>query len=194
MRDSRRIPRSARARRGRARAGTRRAERCAGCACGEEPYTLAIFWREHVLPTRSDLPLTILATDVREDALERARRGVYAESSLRWVPDATRARWFERVPEGWRVADALRERIEFRHHDLFVDAPPCDVAIVLCRNVVFTYFGDALRSEAVARVHSALRPGGLLAIGDREHWDVASAIAAGFDPVPGDPGVFRRRE
>jgi chemotaxis protein methyltransferase CheR len=167
---------------------------CAGCASGEEPYTLAIFWRDVVRPRLADSRLAILATDVRDEALERARRGVYDDSSLRWIPEATRARWLERAADRWRVRDELREAVAFARHDLLADPPPSERSIVFCRNLVFTYFGDALRAEAVARLRAALRPGGLLAIGDRERWPIAEAIAEGFDPVPSDAALFRKRE
>ncbi len=165
----------------------------AGCASGEEPYTLAMFWQERVLPARPDLTLRILATDVREEALARARRGVYAESSLRWIPEPTRARWFEPREEGWRVRDSLREGIAFERRDLLADPPPREHSIAFCRNLVFTYFGDARRADAVARLRDALRPSGLLAIGDRERWPIAEAIAFGFEPVPSDAALFRKR-
>ncbi len=163
---------------------------CAGCACGEEPYTLALFFRERVAPARSDLSLAILATDVREDALDRARGAVYRSSSLASVPTRSRERWFEAVGEGWRVSDALREGVTFRRHDLLEDPPPSGMAVVFCRNLAFTYFGDGLEREALSRLHASLRPGGLLAIGDRERYAV---LFERFEPVRGDRAVFRRR-
>ncbi|MBI1852332.1 MAG: hypothetical protein HYR85_18485 [Planctomycetes bacterium] len=164
----------------------------AGCASGEEPYTLAMTWRERVLPARPDLPLSILATDVSDEALERARRGVYSASSVRGVPESMRAQWFARVASGWRIADAIREQITFRRHDLLVDDPPRAMSIIFCRNVIFTNFGDALRARALASIATSLRPGGLLAIDEHERGTAAPTAAAGFTRVPGHRALYRK--
>ena len=123
----------------------------AGCASGEEPYTLALL-APHV---------EIVATDVDGELLERAKRADFGESSLRELPADLRERFA-------REKDALRARITFLVQDLRTEAPAGPFDLVLCRNVAFTYFDAPLQREVLARIESVLAPGGELVIGKGE--------------------------
>lgn len=123
----------------------------AGCASGEEPYTIALL-APHV---------EIVATDAEPELIERARRGEFGESSLRELPPGLRARLaVER--------EALGARITFLVQDLRKEAPAGPFDLVLCRNVAFTYFDVPLQREVLARIESVLAPGGELVIGKGE--------------------------
>lgn len=123
----------------------------AGCASGEEPYTIALL-APHV---------EIVATDIDPELLERAKRADFGDSSLRELPVELRARFASE-------RDALRGRITFLVQDLRREAPAGPFDLVLCRNVAFTYFDASLQREVLARIESVLAPGGELVIGKGE--------------------------
>jgi chemotaxis protein methyltransferase CheR len=103
------------------------------------------------------LALRIVATDVGEEVLSRARRGCYGESSLRELPSDWRDSAFERVGELWCVRPELREGIEFRREDVRERMPDGPLHVVLCRYLVFTYFDE--RSQRTLAEGLARRPG-----------------------------------
>lgn len=163
---------------------------CAGCACGEEPYTLAIVWAERLLPERPGLTLRVIGTDVREDCLERARRAEYRASALKNVPAALRGRYFEPCPAGFRLRAIPGVVVDFERADLLEDPPPRGCRIALCRNLAYTYFGPEGREIAGRALSDALLPGGFLLIGERE--SLPRGGAALFEPVQDDRTVYRR--
>jgi chemotaxis methyl-accepting protein methylase len=163
-----------------------------GCCNGEEPYSLAIMWLEHVLPHWPEARLTILATDIDEEALERARHGLYAAESLRELSPDLREHWFARHGGMWLVDERVRSLVAFERSNLMTDSPPPDMDLILCRYLVFTYYEGRRRRLAVERLAQALRPSGALMIGAKERLDT-DALAL-FVPWPGVESVFRKRE
>jgi chemotaxis protein methyltransferase CheR len=141
----------------------------AGCASGEEPYSLSILWRREIATSFPELALRLVATDVDEHLLDRARRARYARSSLREVP----SRWIEaafRHGAGWfEVKPEYQEGIEFIRQDIRESLPDGLFDLILCRNVVFTYFDVDLQIRTAARLLSVLRPRGGLVIGLKEN-------------------------
>jgi chemotaxis protein methyltransferase CheR len=176
---------------GRARALGRASLRawCAGCASGEEAFSLAALWASSLAPREAGLRLSILATDVDEQLLVRARRGVFRASSLREVPTDLRAQGFEQREEGFAVREALRRDVEFSCQDLREQMPEGPFDLILCRNVAFTYFSAALQREILARFGARLVPGGALVIGLHES---LPAPHLGFAPWPGARAVYAR--
>lgn len=164
----------------------------AGCCGGEEPYTLAIVWLERIAPVAPDATLEILATDIDEPSLARAREGVYAPSALREVPLDARERWFRREKPHFRVADAVRRMVRFEKRNLMTDPVPSGIDLALCRYLAFTYFTGMPRQQAARRLSRALRPGGVLMIGRKE--GLAPAQLELFEPWPHAAGFFRRRD
>ena len=159
----------------------------AGCASGEEAYTLAMVLRDLGRPAGRD---RVLGTDVSARALEVAREGRYGEWSLRQLPAALRARHFTADGEAVRVIEPLRAPVRFERHNLLGPAPlgaPFD--LVVCRNVLLYFKPEAARA-LLGRLHGALRPGGLLLVGPIEE-----PLAAGlpFERLeePGS-GLLRR--
>jgi chemotaxis protein methyltransferase CheR len=161
----------------------------AGCAAGEEPYSLNILWRCGVSARFPSLSLDILASDVDEHQLERARIGLYRGSSLREVPEPWRETAFERSGQLHRIKDAFRAGIVFERRDLLRSVPAGPFDIILCRNTAFTYFSDDRRREFLARACSNLRAGGALIIGIRERLPADVDEPAGWYP---ELGIFRR--
>jgi chemotaxis methyl-accepting protein methylase len=162
-----------------------------GCCNGEEPYSLAMVWLEHVSPSWPETRLEIIATDIDEAALERARRGIYATGSVRELAPELRARWLVRRDGVWEVDERVRCLVVFERKNLMIDPPPPDVDLVLCRYLVFTYYEAERRDRAVERLSRALRPGGALMIGAKECLDARTRER--FDPWPGVEGVYRKR-
>lgn len=135
---------------------------CAGCSSGEEPYSLAMTLCE--AGREGD---RLLATDISEEALARARLGRYGPWSLRRLRADRRARWFRPAGPDAELDPLLRERVTLRRHNLAADPPPGPFDLVLCRNVVI-YFEPAVATRALHRLLGTLRAGGLLVLGPVE--------------------------
>jgi len=140
----------------------------AGCGSGEEAYTLALIWHFALEPAFPEVALHVLATDVDETMLERARSAEYSKSSLRELPEAWRGTAFARRGELFRLRRQLRASVSVRSHDLRTAPPAGPFDLVLCRNVAFTYFDLDLQGEVAARLASCIRPGGALVLGAHE--------------------------
>src|SRR5215831_12651617 len=115
-----------------------------GCASGEEPYTLAIAWELKVAARYPALRLAVVGTDFDERVLARARAAEYEAGSLRELPEDWRDQAFERQGDLLRLRDRYRAGVELRHEDVRVTLPERRFRVVLCRNLVFTYFDEAL--------------------------------------------------
>jgi chemotaxis protein methyltransferase CheR len=161
----------------------------AGCASGEEPYTLAALWAFLMQAHYPVLKLEIVATDVDRRLLERATRGCYRASSLRELPDEWVARAFETRDDLLCVRDELRRPIELVHADIRRSMPPGPFDLVLCRNLVLTYFTPLLQQEVMQRVVASLRPSGALVVGIHERLpDACTAM----EPWPGGRATYRK--
>jgi chemotaxis protein methyltransferase CheR len=160
----------------------------AGCAGGEEPYTLAILWAVRLQERFPQLGLRIVATDNDEQVLERARAGLFSPSSLKELPHDLRVAGFEGVEGGWRVRERFRA-IDFLRQDLREAMPQGPFDLILCRNVLFTYYAPPLRQQLAERIVARLRPGGALAVGIHES---IPAEVRGLQPWPGLRAVYRR--
>jgi chemotaxis protein methyltransferase CheR len=159
----------------------------AGCATGEEAYTLAMLLLE---AGRGRIPDRILATDVSARALEAARAGRYGDWSLRRLGPPLRQRHFE--PDGPRlsVAPAARQRVEFRTHNLVRDeAPGLGFDVVLCRNVLI-YFTPERALQVLEKLAGALAPGGWLLLGPVE---APLAAPLGLEQVEAPGAMLLRR-
>lgn len=126
----------------------------AGCASGEEPYTVAMLCER----------AAVVATDRHEVVLARAASGRYGASSLRELPAELRTLGFD----GDTVRPSIRERVRFLRADVRTFSPGAPLHVVLCRNVVFTYFDGATQLAFASRVASMLEPDGLLVAGKGE--------------------------
>ena len=137
----------------------------AGCASGEEPYTLALMFALGDTP-KSGEP-EILATDADPHLLARARRACYPGSSLRELPAKWRAA-FERSGDEFCLSPEYRTPVRFLAQDIRRDVPDGRFDLVLCRNLVFTYFEAPLQAVIAGRLAEVLVPGGLLLLGSHE--------------------------
>ena len=139
----------------------------AGCATGEEAYTIAIVLAETLGLEDFTSRVKIYATDVDEDALAIARQASYGDKELENVPEDLREKYFERVGNRHVFRKELRRAVIFGRNDLVQDAPISHVDLLSCRNTLM-YFNAETQSQIVQRLHFALRPGGVLVLGKAE--------------------------
>jgi chemotaxis protein methyltransferase CheR len=165
----------------------------AACASGEEAYSVAMLAAEAF--GGGPAPVSILATDVSDRALARAREGVYSERSTRDVGGERRERFFASLGRGSRVDEQLRSMVRFRRHNLVTgEAPPEGEApfdAILCRNVLI-YFGATTVEAVVASLESALRPGGQLILGASDRLTSSAQRLAEIATRPPAPAPPRR--
>ena len=140
----------------------------AGCANGQEPLSLAMLFAEREEAGGTPAP-EIVATDVSDAALARARAGRYSQFEIqRGLPIRRMMRWFDQVGEDWVAKPDLVRRIQFKRHNLVGDPPPIGrFDVVLCRNVLL-YLSAAHRAQVFERMAEVIRPGGLLVLGAGE--------------------------
>ncbi len=162
----------------------------AGCASGEEAYTLSIIWRECVAPQFPDLGFDLLAVDVDDVMLKRCAAGRYKASSLREIPDDLQKKAFVADNGTFAIRDEYRAGVVFEKHDLRGGVPQGPFDLILCRNVVFTYFGQALQQSIAADLDDQLWAGGFLLIGGHEV--LPEGVGAYGQLKPGLP-VFQKR-
>jgi two-component system CheB/CheR fusion protein len=142
-----------------------------GCASGEEVYSLAICLLEFLeAQALSPLALQFFATDISSRVLDQARAGIYPSSALTAVSAARLGRFFTPIDAArsrYRIAPAIRERCVFALHNLARDPPFSRLDLVSCRNVLM-YMGPDLQQKILRLLHYALKPQGLLLLGNAE--------------------------
>lgn len=144
----------------------------AGCATGEEAYSLAILVAE-LLPDRANWEVQIIGTDVNPACIERAQQGVYGQWSFRQVEPERQRRYFDPVPPQWMVRPSVRQGVQFGVANLLSDRPLAtgvelaNVDLIVCRNV-FIYFQPTAIAQVLKRFYGALVPGGYLLTGHTE--------------------------
>lgn len=136
----------------------------AGCASGEEPYSLAMLLQESSTPF---LKYRIYGTDIDEAALENAGLGNYTEKSLKNVPAILLQKYFTKIDGLYRINPSLRQSIRFERHDLLTPYKSAAFNLILCRNVVI-YFSQKYKEKIHRNIVDALVPGGVLFIGSTE--------------------------
>jgi chemotaxis protein methyltransferase CheR len=146
------------------------AVRCwsAGCACGEEPYTLALLWRFMVAAGRPRLGFSVVATDSDEMVLSRAQAACYGQSSLKDLPPEWVGRAFLRSGALRCLLPEFRREVRFVLQDIRSSMPDGPFDLILCRNLVFTYFDDAIQRRLLNQMTERLVPRGFLVLGAHE--------------------------
>ena len=141
----------------------------AGCATGQEAFTLGILLheaaREHDRPVDD---IKIFATDANPHALAYAGRGTYTDEQIEGVPDEFRRRYFTRHEDHWQVSAALRGSVVFARHDLLSDPPFTQIDILTCRNLLI-YLKPPAQQSVLERLRFALTVGGYMLLGPSEH-------------------------
>lgn len=169
----------------------RRTLRCwsIGSASGEEPYTLAILWRALLAPRFASLTLDILATELDPELLQRSRSACYPAGTLRNLPEALRELAFTPADGLYCLQPAYQAMVTFRRQDVRDEMPDGTFALILCRNLVFTYFDADLQARLLADLVARLIPGGWLVLGVRERLPDGNG---GLIEVSGRLGLYRK--
>jgi chemotaxis protein methyltransferase CheR len=162
----------------------------AGCASGEEPYTLKILWDLEVANSYPGVSLSIIATDADKTMLTRAREGCFEATSLHELPPHLIEQSFDQVGSLFCVKPRHREAIEFQYQDLRAKTPASVFDLILCRYVAFTYFALPLQKQVLARIVDRLSPNGYLVIGTHE---VLPDGGTALFPLAGAPQIFEKR-
>lgn len=162
----------------------------AGCASGEEPYTLKMLWDFEVATACPDVALSIIASDLDQAMLARAREGCFEPTSLRELPPALIEQGFDRLDSRCCVKPKHRECIALLEQDLRTATPAGSFDLILCRYVAFTYFAVALQRKVLANILKRLRPQGHLVIGTHEQLPGDNPELA---PFAGTAQIFEKR-
>ena len=163
----------------------------AGCATGQETYTIAMCVAEQLRKSREgrSLVVRINGTDLSKAALATASRGVYTEQQVKGVPKHILATYFSNVDAGYEVSPELKRMVRFTHGNL-LDRPTLKFFdLIVCRNVVI-YFSRPMHDKVVNNFYAALRPGGYLMLGRTE--TLMGDPRSLFDVVDHENRIFRR--
>jgi len=160
-----------------------------GCSTGQEAYSIAILIAEEVRRVDANLRVAVFGTDIDDEALRIARRGVYPNSIGEEVPAEYLERYFRPTPGGYEVAPGLRDIVRFSNQSIVKDPPFSKLDLVSCRNVTI-YFDQHLQELAIRVFHYALREDGFLFIGPSENPPVLQRYFCDFVTAA---RLFRRR-
>ncbi len=140
----------------------------AGCANGEEPYTLAMIWELEIAPSAGPTRLEVLGTDIKPAVLLRASKARFSHSSLRDLPASWRATAFGIDNDELVLRPRFRNVVTFAQHDIRTTPPDGPFDLILCRYQAFTYFDESGQRETALSLAQVTRPGGILVLGGRE--------------------------
>ncbi len=159
----------------------------AGCATGEEPYTMAMLLSETVGPRINEYDVRIYATDIDDDALSIARRGEYSPDSLKVVPEAVLQKYFAKNSR-YTVNRDVRKMVIFGRHNLVTDPPISHLDLIICRNVLI-YMTVDLQNRILSKFYYGLQNNGFLFLGKAESLLTSSKL---FSPVNERWRIFRK--
>lgn len=161
---------------------------CAGSASGEEPYSLRIAWSVAAEPAFPALGVEIVATEIDDTMLARSLAGLYGGGSLKDLPPDLARQAFRPLNGLFELRGRFRRDVTFLKQDIRSEMPGGPFDLVLCRNLVFTYFDPATQARLLEAIRARLRPGGALVIGARE---TLPEPAAGLAPWNGPAPIYR---
>ncbi len=152
----------------------------AGCASGEEPYSLAVLLRETPILSSTDMVVRIFGTDIDTEALRKAARGYYTDESIKNVRFGFFQKYFLPSGEGYLLSPDIQRMVSLSYHDLMSDRGESpsesvygDFDLVLCRNFLI-YLDMESQAEVLAKLDRAIRPGGFLVLGEAESLEPAA--------------------
>lgn len=146
----------------------------AACSTGDEPYSL-IMLLSKLMPIEQT---HVLATDIDNQVIEKAKAGLYGEKSLAGLPQAFRSKFFTKVGDkNYSISNDVKKQVTFMQHNLLKDSYPDRLDLIVCRNVMI-YFTEEAKEEIYKKFYQALRPGGILFVGSTEQ--IISASKIGF--------------
>ncbi|HEX9093400.1 MAG TPA: protein-glutamate O-methyltransferase CheR [Coriobacteriia bacterium] len=162
----------------------------AGCATGEEPYSLAMSFLSEFGEKRSAFMLTVIATDLDPEALRVAQAAEYDVAKLTHIPRADQQRFVTVRGDRFRINPEVTRLVKFRPLNLFIDEPIHMVDVIFCRNV-FIYFTREQQAKVLETFARSLARGGYLVLGRSEK--MAAAVSDEFELVDGRERIYRKR-
>lgn len=135
----------------------------AACSTGEEPYSVAMMMHTYFPQER----VRIIASDIDEGALEKAKTGIYQESALKDLPSVLRKKYFNEEKGLFHLSQAIRNMVTFKKHNLLADPYPKQIDLIICRNVLI-YFTDEAKEQIYQNFSTSLREKGVLFVGSTE--------------------------
>lgn len=163
---------------------------CAACSSGEESYTLAMIMSEFFALQGPQWDTTLLATDLSQEVLDTARRGIYTDEAVKGLPPQWKGQFFHKLATGdWQVSQNLQQQVLYRRFNLMNPVFPFrkPFHVIFCRNVMI-YFDTETRDSLVRKFYDFLEPGGFLFVG---HSEVIDRQSAPFEYVM--PSVYRKK-
>ena len=160
----------------------------AGCATGEEAFSMAIALQEYLTATGATFPVQIFASDISLPAIEKARTGRYLENIAADMSQERLGRYFTRIEGGYQINKNLREMCIFTRHNLIDDPPFSKVDLISCRNVLI-YLGS-VQKNIIPMFHYALKPTGFLMLGGSE----TASFGDLFAMADRDQRIYAKRE
>ncbi|MBB5323406.1 chemotaxis protein methyltransferase CheR [Anoxybacillus tepidamans] len=157
----------------------------AACSTGEEPYTLVMVLAQFMPLSQ----ISVLATDIDENAISRAKIGVYSERSLQEVPEDVKKKFFTKEGMYYKIDENIKKAVTFKKHNLLADPFDTNYDLIVCRNVLI-YFTEEAKQVLYHKFNKALRPGGILFVGSTEQ--IFNPASYGFDTE--DTFFYRKME
>jgi two-component system, chemotaxis family, CheB/CheR fusion protein len=161
----------------------------AGCASGEEAYSIVILLMEEMARTRKRFKLQVLASDIDAAALKAAREGSYSQSITADLSEERLGRFFIKQDGGYRIDKQVREAVTFASHNVFLDPPFLNMDLISCRNLLI-YLEPETQKRVLDLFAFGLKPGGYLFLGKSENPMEDSEV---FEPLAKSSRVFRRK-
>ncbi|HUR11332.1 MAG TPA: chemotaxis protein CheB [Flavitalea sp.] len=139
------------------------------CSTGEEAYSFAIlFYEQMLIQNKPDLQIKIFATDIDQEALESASRGIYSESSIKDISPERLQNYFRREGNNYKIIPEIRRMVVFANHDVLKDPPFSKLDFVSCRNMLI-YMNPELQQKVLKTFHFSLNAGCFLMLGPSEN-------------------------
>ncbi|MDB4902349.1 MAG: chemotaxis protein CheR [Mucilaginibacter sp.] len=161
----------------------------AGCASGEEAYSIAICIQEYLGDKAAAMKLQVFATDISETAIAKARTGIYRPNELEGVSSSRLQQFFTKLDGSYQVNKIIRDMCVFANHNLLKDPPFSKIDLVSCRNVLI-YLEPVLQKRALTIFHYSLNVGGYLMLGKSETIGTNTDI---FTPYDGVEKIYQRK-
>ncbi|HNW37230.1 MAG TPA: protein-glutamate O-methyltransferase CheR [Methanosarcina vacuolata] len=153
----------------------------AGCAAGEEAYSLAILLHRTLKNDFNKYRIRIIGTDIDIQSLEKAKKGIYNENSLKNLDPGTKERYFFKQGDNYQVIDEVKNITQFKRHDLISDPRIDHFDLIVCRNVMI-YFKKEIQEQLQLSFYRALEKGGFFIIGKSETLlDTASSFFRSYN-------------
>lgn len=159
----------------------------AGCATGEEAYSLAILIKEHISKDHNHLEVKIFATDINKTALNIGSKGRYGDSIRNSMSEARLKKYFVKTETGYQISHEIRKMLIFAQHDLGNNSPYCHIDLISCRNLLI-YMNTDLQKKVFSMMHFGLKKDGYLFLGPSES---AAVLRTGFKEISNKWNIYK---